>query len=159
MIETRLTNDLRDYLRERLAEVKLPTKAGGTRAPEILNGYLPPKRTKTGDDFPFVLVRADRGQTAPDATTVSVSIIVGVYSEDFDAHDICLSVMAKIRQALYDLPDGTLSERYQFRPGFSWENFPEQGWPYWQLDIKTEWLMPAPEIAPDPYTVLGSRGF
>ena len=155
MIETHLTRDLREYLRERLADGRLPLKSGGTRAPAIVNGYLPPKRTKETDDFPFVLVRADRGETSPDATTVSVSIIVGVYSEDFDAHDICLSVMAKIRQALYDLPCGTLSERYQFRPGFSWENFPEQGWPYWQLDIKTEWLLVAPEIAPAEYTILG----
>ena len=155
MIETQLTRDLREYLSVELSDLRLPMKSGGTRAPAVVNGYLPPKRTKESDDFPFVLVRADRGETSPDATTVSVSIIVGVYSDDFDAHDICLSVMAKIRQALYDLPHGTLSERYQFRPGLSWENFPEQGWPYWQLDIKTEWLMPGPEFAPDQYTVLG----
>lgn len=161
MVEKSLATDLRDYLRECFKGYVLPTKGpapgvpGEPREPKIFNGRLPLKRTKGEDDFPFIMVRLDSGATDLDASTVSVAIVVGCYDEGIEGHDLCLNVMAKIRNALFALPCGTLSQKYQLRPGFSWELYPEQAWPYCQLDIKTEWLLAPPRFDAGEFVAIG----
>ena len=87
MVENELTRAIRELVAEAVKNFSLPTKPergsaeGDLRAPQVVNGYLPPKRTGQKDDFPFVLVRADEGATDQDSTEVKVSIIVGTYSE------------------------------------------------------------------------------
>lgn len=155
MVENSLTKALRDYLSACFKDYALPVKGGGTREPKVLNGYLPPKRANAEDDFPFILVRLNSGETDLAASTVSVSIIVGCYSEEYDGYEWCVNVMSKIRESLFGLPCGTLADKYQFRPGFTWEIFPEQPWPYWQLDIKTQWLLEPPRIDAGEFLAIG----
>ena len=110
MVENKLTRAIRELVAAAVKNFALPTKPergfaeGELRAPQVVNGYLPPKRTGQKDDFPFVLVRADEGATDQDSTEVKVSIIVGTYSEEYDGHEYCLNVMARIRTALCSLP-------------------------------------------------------
>lgn len=155
MVENSLTAALRDYLSECFKGYELPVQGGGTREPKIFTGRTPFKRSNKEDDFPFIMVRLDSGATDNDASTVTVSIIVGCYAEDDDEHGYALNVMAKIRNALFSLPCGTLSQKYQFRPGFSWEIYPEQPWPYIQLDIKTQWLLEPPRFEVGEYLAIG----
>ena len=146
MIEQGLTKALRLFIEDAVKDFRLPTKSGELRAPIILNGYLPPKRSGVEDEFPFVLVRPDKGSTDRDKTEVDVSIIVGCYSEEFDGYELCFNVMTRIRDALASMDCGTLANKYQLQYPLKWENFDEQPWPQWQLDLITKWWFKAPEI-------------
>ena len=101
MVENELTRAIRELVAKAVKNFALPTKPergfaeGELRAPQIVNGYLPPKRQGSKDDFPFVLVRADEGSTDQDSTEVRVSIIVGTYSEEYDGHEYCMNVMSR----------------------------------------------------------------
>ena len=33
----------------------------------------------------------------------------------------------------------------QLRDSITWANFPDQPWPYWQVDMKTQWLINSPQ--------------
>jgi len=83
------TQALLDALRERLAaclqEMKLPTDVDGEpkRAPNIIDGFLPPKRGKgkgpERGEFPFVIVRPGAGEdTAHNAASDTVRLVIGV---------------------------------------------------------------------------------
>ena len=110
-----------------------------------MNGYLPPKRQGSKDDFPFVLVRADEGSTDQDSTEVRVSIIVGTYSEEYDGHEYCMNVMSRIRTALCSLPGMVLANRYRLKHPIKWSTYAEQPYPYWQLDMQTTWDIRTPQ--------------
>lgn len=147
MVENELTRAIRELVAEAVKNFSLPTKPergsaeGDLRAPQVVNGYLPPKRTGQRDDFPFVLVRADEGATDQDSTEVRVSIIVGTYSEEYDGHEYCLNVMSRIRTALCSLPGMTLANRYRLKHPIKWSTYAEQPYPYWQLDMQTTWYI------------------
>lgn len=160
MVENELARDLRAYLADRLSSFTLPAQVvkgqpEKRRTPQIVNGYLPPKRANASDDFPFVIVRAESGKSDQSSTSVDVVILVGCYTEAFDGHEDCINVMAKIRQALFDLRCGTLSRRYQFNGDLSWNLSPEQPWPYWELQISTSWTLIAPQHQDDEFLTTG----
>ena len=146
MIEQDLTKVLRLFIEDAIKDFRMPTKSGIARAPIVINGYLPPKRSGVEDEFPFVLVRPDKGSTDRDKTEVEISLIVGCYSEEFDGHEFCFNVMTRIRHALTSLYCGTLANKYQLQYPIEWENFDDQPWPQWQLDIKTKWAFRASEV-------------
>ena len=151
MVENKLTRAIRELVAAAVKNFALPTKPergfaeGELRAPQVVNGYLPPKRTGQKDDFPFVLVRADEGATDQDSTEVKVSIIVGTYSEEYDGHEYCLNVMARIRTALCSLPGMVLANRYRLQHPIKWSTYAEQPYPYWQLDMQTTWYIRTPQ--------------
>ena len=47
------------------------------------------------------------------------------------------------------MPTLTLAGKYQLREEISWSNFAEQPWPYWQIDMKTEWLFQSVQPMPE----------
>ena len=151
MVENELTRAIRELVAEAVKNFALPTKPergfaeGELRAPQVVNGYLPPKRTGQKDDFPFVLVRADEGATEQDSTEVRVSIIVGTYSEEYDGHEYCLNVMSRIRTALCSLPGMVLANRYRLKHPIKWSTYAEQPYPYRQLDMQTTWDIRTPQ--------------
>lgn len=151
MVENELTRAIRELVSEAVKNFALPTKPergfaeGELRAPKVVNGYLPPKRSGQDDDFPFVLVRADEGATEQDSTEVRVSIIVGTYSEEYDGHEYCLNVMSRIRTALCSLPGMVLANRYRLKHPIKWSTYAEQPYPYWQLDMQTMWDIRTPQ--------------
>jgi hypothetical protein len=146
MVENELAMALRDFIRETVGEYRLPVKNGEMRAPTVVNGFLPPKRSNAEDDFPFVLVRLEKGQTTLEETTCTAVIIIGCYTTEFDGHEYCINVMERIKQALCSLPFGTLAERYQLRYPVKWELPDEQPYPQWQVGMTTEWAMQAPVV-------------
>ena len=81
MVTNFLTKALRELCEQAVKDFRLPTKDGKTlRAPQIVNGFLPPKRSSELDDFPFVLVRPEQSTTDRQYEEVRVNIIVGCYS-------------------------------------------------------------------------------
>lgn len=155
MVENELCRAIRELVADAVKDFALPTKPeardveGELRAPTVINGYLPPKRSGVPDDFPFVVVRADEGTTDNEGTEVQVSIIVGSYTQEYDGHEYCLNVMTRIRTALCSLPLGTLKNRYVLQLPVKWSGYAEQPWPYWQIDMTTTWLIHAPQTIED----------
>lgn len=152
MVENLLTDALLAFLKDALKEFVLESEESGERTLRFFEGYLPARESK-GDDadddlFPYVLVRPDSGETDQNSTMVSISIIVGAYSERSDGYKYAMNVMTRIRTALCSLPGLVLDGRYQLRFPFKWENYPEQPYPQWQIDMKTNWLFRTPLPVP-----------
>lgn len=147
MLETHLALALGVFIEEVVKDFRLPTKTDKAgRAPKVIDGYLPPKRSANDDDFPFVIVRAEEGTSDRGQTTVTVSFIIGGYSTETDGYMHCLEVMERIRGALCQLPNQTLNARYQLTFPIEWRNVPEQPYPYWQIELTTRWTFNSPQV-------------
>ena len=145
MVTNFLTKALRELCEQAVKDFRLPTKDGKTlRAPQIVNGFLPPKRSTDLDDFPFVLVRPEQCTTDRESEEVRVNIIVGCYSEEYDGFEYGVNVVERIKEKICTLPDETLAQRYQMRYPVKWTMVPEQPWPQWQIDMETIWIFNSP---------------
>lgn len=116
---------------------------------EIINAYLPAKRSRSGydDDDPFVVVKLENSDAEADKTTAEVSLTVGVYSTEFDGHEYCLNILSRIRNAICSLPMGTLENKYQLEYPVNITLPPVEGQPYpnWQADMTTRWVYNTPQ--------------
>lgn len=118
------------------------------RAPQIVNGYLPPKRSSDEPEHPFIIVRPKDGAVGDDMHhRAKVRIVVGTYSEEFDAHEYALIVFERVLRSIMEHP--TLDNRYQLQYPLTWENYDDQPYPFWQLVATTEWIVPTPVMLPD----------
>lgn len=150
MVTNFLTNALRELCEQAVKDFRLPTKDGKTlRAPRIVNGFLPPKRSTDLDDFPFVLVRPEQCTTDRESEEVRVNIIVGCYSEEYDGFEYGVNVVERIKEKICTLPAETLDQRYQMRYPIKWTMVPEQPWPQWQIDMETIWIFNSPRNTDD----------
>lgn len=146
MIETDLMIALGVFVEKALKDLRLKTKKGELRAPLVVDGYLPPKRTLDDDDFPFVIVRAEDGASERGRTEVTVSLIIGCHTTETDGYAHCIEIMQRIRQALCQMPGQVLAKRFQLEFPVSWRNFPEQPYPQWQLEMTTKWVFNTPQM-------------
>lgn len=146
MVENNLTRELRKFLEKELSTFSLPTQSGKRNAPRIVNGFLPPKREKWEDDFPFVIVRPESGTIEMDETGISVSIIVGCYSEETEGYEHSMNVASRIRNTLTMMPNQTLARRFVLSFPITWKLNSEQPYPLWQVDMTTQWTTKTPEI-------------
>jgi hypothetical protein len=145
MVENELVKALMECIEEAVKDYRLPVKNGVERAPRVINGYLPPKRTKRDeDDFPFIVVRAEGGTCNSESTETQVSIIIGCYSQEVVGHEYCINVMTRIKEAITSLPNGTLAKRYVLEYPITWDMVADQPYPQWQLDMSTKWLFQTP---------------
>lgn len=145
MIISNLGEALRAHIGEALKDFRLPVKNGEPRPPHIVNSFLPPKRTLVSDDFPFVKVLADKGEIDDDCSTVTMAIIVGCYSQEYDGHEYCLNVLERLTRSLCSLPGGCLAGRYILQRPLKWGFFPNQPYPQWELGVETTWTFEAPQ--------------
>lgn len=159
MVENELTDALRAEIANAVKDLMLPTETQGLRAPQVIDGWLPTKRSTNAEDFPFIVVRAEEATTTADKTEVTVSIIIGCYSKGvealntdnrpyyiMDGHKHCLNVMTRIRERLGSLFNGVLNKRYILQPPMTWSMAAEQAYPLWQLDMVTKWVFNAPAV-------------
>lgn len=145
MVENELTRALMTCIESAVQDYRLPVKSGELKAPKVLNGYLPPKRTnRDEDDFPFIIVRTESGVCDQDSTRTEVSIIIGCYSQEIIGHEYCINVMTRIKNAFMSLPNCTLAKRYILDFPIKWAMAPDQPYPQWQLDMQTTWIYKAP---------------
>lgn len=150
MVTNFLTKALRELCKQAVKDFRLPTKDGKTlRAPQIVNGFLPPKRSSELDDFPFVLVRPEQSTTDRQSEEVRVNIIVGCYSEEYDGFEYGVNVIERIKEKICTLPAETLEQRYQMRYPIKWNMVPEQPWPQWQIDMESIWIFNSPRNTDD----------
>lgn len=144
----RTLKDLHVALKERLAVViatlwRFETKTD-QRAPEIVDGWLPPK-TPEGEQYPFLLVRPQSGtDSEPGAdqnAKATVEIVIGTYSDSDDGWLDVLEVIEAVRQDVAAAPSiaGTAFE--QTGP-LTWEIPAEQVRPQWLGKVVTNWTIP-----------------
>ena len=144
MLETDLAIALGEFVEDALKDTRYPTKDGCEKPPKVVDGYLPPKRTDTEDDYP--IVRAEDGTSEMGRTMVTVSLIVGCYSTETDGYARCLEIMQKLRLALCQMECQTLDRRYQLSFPITWSNVSEQPYPYWQIVMTTKWVFNTPQL-------------
>lgn len=144
MVEIELAKELGKFIAAAVKDYRLPVRNGDLRAPQVVIGYLPPKRSKGMDDFPFVIVRPVKGQSEERTSSATVDLIIGCYCEEDEGFEHCLNVMSSIRTALCRA--GTIANKYQFRQPITWELAPEQPFPQWLLSMTTEWVFAAPIV-------------
>lgn len=150
MIEVELARAIRERSAEIVDLLRFPTDRPGEdwRAPTIVNGFLPPKRSKSNSEFPFVLVRPSAGRTGDDRfTRCTVKFIIGCYSEDFDGHEYGLIVLNELRKGFMESP--TLENRFRMELPFDWQLYDDQPYPEWMLECTTQWTIPTPLEIPD----------
>lgn len=141
---------LRERIREAVKDLRFDPDIKGQepRAPEVVNGYLPPKRSSTAAEFPFVIVRPWDGRIEENGfIRQQVKLIVGTYSEAFDGHEDALIVFQRVMQAVQERP--TLDNRYTLQYPLTWEVYDEQKYPFWHMVATTEWIVPTPVQLPD----------
>lgn len=150
MVENELTKAIRDRATEILSLLVFPTDSPNDeqRAPTVINGFLPPKRSKDDPDFPFVIVRPGEGTTGSDGMSrVTVKMLIGCFSEDFDGHEYGLIVLAQLRTGFMQHP--TLESRFRMELPFNWKLYDDQPYPEWMIEITTQWTIPTPQEIPD----------
>lgn len=146
MVENELEAALVEFVQRAVSEFRLPVQNGAPRAPVVVSGYLPPKRSGESDDFPFVIVRTESAETDREQTVATVALIVGCYSTEFDGYKYCQNVVTRIRDAFGMLENGALARKYILQYPLKWKTPGEQAYPLWQIDMETQWAFKAPEI-------------
>lgn len=148
MTELGLTKALREYLGGVLVSWwgMDAVRSKGSKKPVVIDGYLPPKRTSEGDDYPFVIVRPVKGAADDDSCTCTVQIAVGVLDADSDGYGTALEMVRTILNGLMTLKDRRLDDRYNLSLPVSWEVPQEQPYPAWVGMLTTVWSYPAPQL-------------
>lgn len=147
MTENHLTQELRAFLADALKDFSYLAQDGKTEgSPKVINAFLPPKKESDGRDWPFVVVRPVEGSIDEEKTTVSVQIIVGCWSREFEGYEYCLNVLSRIRNALAMLPARTLDHRFLLAFPVKWELLNEQPYPSWTAVMTTDWMLRTPDV-------------
>ncbi len=146
MTETNLSRALCEFVREVTKDLQLQAKGGELKAPQVFEGELPPKRSNDKDDYPFVIVRFEDSKSDLGQTNVAMIIAIGCYTQETTGHLDCLQVYERIKRALCEMPFQTLDDRYQLGFPIECKNIPEQPWPYWQLEMTTNWTFNTPQL-------------
>ena len=150
MTEIQLCKAIREKLAVILKDIYHPTDDSRGRdqefkAPEIVNGYLPPKRSDNIPDFPCVIVRPSEGDTEMDDGSrpqdiTKVKLLIGSYSRDDDGYEYALVIFRRITTALRK--ELLLDEKFRMRPKIKWQMPDEQARVVWYIEATTEWEVP-----------------
>lgn len=118
------------------------------KSPQVVSGYLPPKRATEVPDFPYVIVRPMNGVTGEDGYSVcSVKILIGCFSEEADGYKNCFLVLDEIKRSFME--QRTLANKYRFELPFDWTMFDDQPYPEWVLEVESRWSVYTPQEIPD----------
>jgi hypothetical protein len=129
-----------------VAYLSLETKTG-RRAPEVLDGWLPPKETSDVERFPWLLVRpksgTDSAQAADENAVAGFEIIIGTYSDTVDGFLDVLAVIDTIRADLGEAPviEGT---GFEHIGPLAWA-VEQSARPQWFGIVTTNWQLPRPQ--------------
>lgn len=138
-----LVGELCTFLQTVVDEFALETgKGSDKKAPQVVEGWLPPKETTDVPDVPYVIVRLTDGEDNADNAQVNVRILVGTYSEDIAGWKDAANVMLRIRERL--LTTRTLAKKYRMELPLKWKLFEEPPYPVWIGEIVTVWTVALP---------------
>ncbi|MGI6436406.1 MAG: hypothetical protein ACOX0F_13855 [Syntrophomonadaceae bacterium] len=146
-----LTKELCAFLETVLTEFLLETGKGQDKAPQVAEGWLPPKGSSDKPDFPYVIVRLCEGTDSEERGQATIKIIVGTYSEEIEGWKDVGNIIMRIRNTL--LITRILNNRYQLELPLKWQLFEEQPYPEWIGQITTKWTiaLPIEQVKEDDY--------
>ena len=151
MTEILLSRTLCDLISEAIKDLNLPCPEGDVTVPRVFNGFVKFPQQEA-DGFPFVLVRPILSTSDENSTSVEVGISICAYyelkddGEYVDGYEEAMNVASRIRNALFDLPNGCLAECYVLSLPIRIVVGEEQAHPYWQVDMTTSWTFRVPEV-------------
>jgi len=139
-----------------LYEYRLPGVAkAGDQPFHVFVGWLPEKRGREQEDYPFCLVRPVDGTVGADGTAMSVDIVLGVYAGEDRGCEYVLNVQRRTLSALAVLGERRLANKYCLALPVTWEMPDDQPYPVWIAVIHTEWTYHTPIM---PYIDDGEYG-
>ncbi|AIF51254.1 hypothetical protein [Pelosinus sp. UFO1] len=80
-----MMSELIKAVQQATVHLQLETKNKTCRAPQVVEGYLPPKNPKDPqgiEDFPYVIARYLSDESQSEGSMAQVKLICGIYSED-----------------------------------------------------------------------------
>jgi len=126
-----------------IMNMDLATKKDEDRAPQIIAGYLPPKKSVPDPDFPFVIVRLESFEDKLDGATANVSMIVGTYSEDAqDGWRDVANIATRIWSELFR--KRVVADKYRIEYPCKFTLMDEQPFPQWVGMLSTMWTIAHP---------------
>lgn len=150
MTEIQLCNEIRSTLKLILGDIYHPTDNSRGReteykAPEIVNGYLPPKNHDDIPDFPCVIVRPHSGDTEMLEGNIpgdfcKVKMLIGSYGRENSDFEYCLVIKSRIVNHFRAKP--ALKKSFRMKPVVTWQMPDEQSTPIWYIELVTMWEMP-----------------
>lgn len=134
-----------------VADYLLETNKGQAKAPQVVEGWLPPKESTEVPDVPYVILRLLEGEDSAESAQVNIKILVGSYSEDTDGWKDAVNVILRIRERL--LINRTLGKKFRLKQPLKWKLFEEQPYPIWIGEITTIWTvaLPIEQVEEDVY--------
>ena len=129
-----------------LYEYRLPSpRKAGDHPFHVFIGWLPEKKGKEDEDYPFCLVRPVDGTAGMDGTAMSVDIVLGVYAQDVSGGcEYVLNVQRRLLNALGTLRERRLADKYALSLPVTWEMPDDQPYPVWVAVVHTEWTYHSP---------------
>ena len=149
MTENLLAKALCGHVRKALSCMRLETAAGGERAVEVYEGYLPAKRTDNSDEYPFAIIRPVSGRIEREGTSCSIDIICGCFGREETGWQFAMNMMRRIADSLSELHWGILQSRFILDDGMEWEMSQDQAYPAWVAVLHTAWTFRTPEDSVD----------
>ncbi|MDR1509230.1 MAG: hypothetical protein LBS53_06290 [Synergistaceae bacterium] len=173
MIAVNLQDALAERLRELFKDYMLPAKDGTEKVVKVFTQYLPQPKGPTVKprgqqeetqeavygpedfeaNFPCAVVKFDEGtdkeENAPDATRVTVRILIGAYDDtpDCQGYRDVMNIVETVRQEL--LTTRYLERKYRLEMPFKWYLFDEQPWPVFFGQIESVWETGRPQTMKD----------
>ncbi len=146
-----LLGELKSFLEGVVADYLLETNKGQAKAPQVVEGWLPPKESTEVPDVPYVILRLLEGEDSAESAQVNIKILVGSYSEDTDGWKDAVNVILRIRERL--LINRTLGKKFRLKQPLKWKLFEEQPYPIWIGEITTIWTvaLPIEQVEEDVY--------
>lgn len=148
LLQEELCRFIRDITRDYLLETRK-----GSQPPQIVGGFLPPKRQEENpnDDDEFcILVRVVDGEDdwipAEMQARATVRTLVVVRTASWDVREgqrNTLNLMNLIRQRIYAAP--ILSNRYRATFPVRWKAPEGDTLPIWQGEMTIPWIVPMPQ--------------
>lgn len=143
-----LSEALAERVEEAVESLRLETDKKAFRAPQIIRGFAPAKRSHQEAEPPTIIVYPVDGRIENDGTyRVKAGISAVIYGEDFSDSDWLLVIIHRVIQSFQERP--VLAKRYILEYPLAWDINFDQAYPFWQLEMITEWTIPAPVMLPD----------
>jgi hypothetical protein len=139
-----LIDSICDFLRNStIMNMDLATKKNEERAPQIIAGYLPPKKSEPDPDFPFVIVRLEGFEDNLESAIASIAMEIGTYSKDAqDGWRDVVNIATRIWSELFI--KRVVADRYRVEYPCKFILPEEQPFPQWVGMLSTVWTIAHP---------------
>lgn len=132
------------------------------KAPYVVDGWLPPKRSGNEQDVPYVIVRPSEGDTEEEDGRIqdlfTSKLLIGSYGEGQHDHQYAMNIFTRIREDLRRRPtlkNAAGVNAWKCRPKIKWKMPDEQAITVFFIEALVVWEMPTPQevLEDDGYVI------